>query len=110
MRVVKEARGIYRVPEPKILAGSNYADIGFDYDVDHGHVVAMCAIDNLMKGAAGTAVQCLNLMHGWDETLGLDVPGAASDMSEQVGSGARPHHALPLRGRELWFPLPEGKG
>ncbi|HVR30292.1 MAG TPA: N-acetyl-gamma-glutamyl-phosphate reductase, partial [Thermoanaerobaculia bacterium] len=38
-------------------------------------VVALCAIDNLMKGAAGTAVQCLNLMMGWDETLGLGFPG-----------------------------------
>jgi N-acetyl-gamma-glutamyl-phosphate/LysW-gamma-L-alpha-aminoadipyl-6-phosphate reductase len=75
LRVVKEARGIYRVPEPKILAGSNYADLGFEYDAARRHVVALCAIDNLMKGAAGTGVQCLNLMHGWDETLGLTFPG-----------------------------------
>ncbi len=33
------------------------------------------AIDNLMKGAAGTAVQCMNVMHGWDETAGLGFPG-----------------------------------
>ncbi|TLN00021.1 N-acetyl-gamma-glutamyl-phosphate reductase, partial [bacterium] len=75
VRVVKEQRGIYRVPEPKILAGSNYADIGFELDERNGRVVAMCAIDNLMKGAAGTAVQCLNLMMGWDETAGLDFAG-----------------------------------
>jgi N-acetyl-gamma-glutamyl-phosphate/LysW-gamma-L-alpha-aminoadipyl-6-phosphate reductase len=75
LRLVKESRGVYRVPEPKILAGSNYADLGFEYDEANQHVVAMCAIDNLMKGAAGTAVQCLNLMHGWDETLGLNFPG-----------------------------------
>lgn len=75
VRVVKEQRGIYRVPEPKILAGSNYADIGFELDDASGHVVAMCAIDNLMKGASGTAVQCLNLMMGWDEMDGLDFPG-----------------------------------
>jgi N-acetyl-gamma-glutamyl-phosphate/LysW-gamma-L-alpha-aminoadipyl-6-phosphate reductase len=75
LRVVKEARGIYRVPEPKILAGSNYADLGFEHDPEHHRVVALCAIDNLMKGAAGSAVQCLNLMHGWDETLGLTFPG-----------------------------------
>ncbi len=71
LRVVKEQRGIYRVPEPKILAGSNYADIGFELDESNGHVVAMCAIDNLMKGASGSAVQCMNLMMGWEETLGL---------------------------------------
>jgi len=75
LRVVREQRGIYRVPEPKILAGSNYADLGFELDESNGHVVSMCAIDNLMKGAAGTAVQCLNLMMGWDETLGLEFTG-----------------------------------
>ena len=75
IRVVKEQRGIYRVPEPKIVAGSNYADIGFELDESNGHVVSICAIDNLMKGAAGTAVQCLNLMMGWDEMAGLDFPG-----------------------------------
>jgi N-acetyl-gamma-glutamyl-phosphate/LysW-gamma-L-alpha-aminoadipyl-6-phosphate reductase len=75
IRIVKEQRGIYRVPEPKILAGSNYADLGFDLDESRGHAVAMCAIDNLMKGAAGSAVQCMNLMMGWDETLGLAFAG-----------------------------------
>jgi len=75
VRVVKEQRGIYRVPEPKILAGSNYADLGFELDESNGHVVSMCAIDNLMKGASGTAVQCLNLMMGWDEATGLDFMG-----------------------------------
>jgi len=75
VRVVKEQRGIYRVPEPKILAGSNYADIGFELDESTGHVVSMCAIDNLMKGASGSAVQCMNLMLGLDETTGLEFPG-----------------------------------
>jgi N-acetyl-gamma-glutamyl-phosphate/LysW-gamma-L-alpha-aminoadipyl-6-phosphate reductase len=75
VRVVKEQRGIYRVPEPKILAGSNYADLGFELDESNGHIVSICAIDNLMKGAAGTAVQCMNLMLGFDETLGLEFPG-----------------------------------
>lgn len=75
VRIVKEQRGIYRVPEPKILSGSNYADIGFELDEKTGHLVAMCAIDNLMKGASGTAVQCMNLMLGWEETLGLEFSG-----------------------------------
>jgi [amino group carrier protein]-6-phospho-L-2-aminoadipate/5-phospho-L-glutamate reductase len=75
VRVVKEGRGIYRVPEPKILAGSNYADIGFELDESTGHLVSMCAIDNLMKGAAGSAVQCMNLMLGLDETTGLEFMG-----------------------------------
>ena len=75
LRVVKEQRGIYRVPEPKILAGTNYADLGFELDESTGHIVAMCAIDNLMKGASGSAVQCMNLMMGWEETTGLEFMG-----------------------------------
>lgn len=75
VRIVREQKGVYRFPEPKILAGSNYADVGFDYDPSSGRVVAIAAIDNLMKGAAGSAVQCLNLMCGWEETTGLDFTG-----------------------------------
>jgi N-acetyl-gamma-glutamyl-phosphate/LysW-gamma-L-alpha-aminoadipyl-6-phosphate reductase len=75
LRVVKEPRGVFRVPEPKILAGTNYADLGFELDESNRHVVAICAIDNLMKGASGSAVQCMNLMMGWDETLGLEFIG-----------------------------------
>ncbi len=75
VRVVKGRTGIYRFPEPKILAGSNHADVGFAVDEETGRVVSICAIDNLMKGAAGTAVQCMNLMLGWEETLGLEFPG-----------------------------------
>jgi LysW-gamma-L-alpha-aminoadipyl-6-phosphate/LysW-L-glutamyl-5-phosphate reductase len=75
VRVVKEQRGLYRVPEPKVLAGSNYADLGFELDESTGHIVSICAIDNLMKGASGTAVQCMNLMLGFDETTGLEFPG-----------------------------------
>lgn len=75
IRVVKEQRGIYRVPEPKILAGSNYADLGFELDETTGHLVSICAIDNLMKGASGSAVQCMNLMLGFEETLGLEFTG-----------------------------------
>ncbi|HET9909522.1 MAG TPA: N-acetyl-gamma-glutamyl-phosphate reductase [Anaerolineales bacterium] len=75
LRVVKEARGVYRVPEPKVLAGTNYADLGFELDESNGHIVSLCAIDNLMKGASGSAVQSMNLMMGWEETLGLEFMG-----------------------------------
>jgi N-acetyl-gamma-glutamyl-phosphate/LysW-gamma-L-alpha-aminoadipyl-6-phosphate reductase len=75
IRIVKERRGVYRVPEPKILAGSNYADLGFDLNPKTGHVISICAIDNLMKGASGSAVQCMNLMLGFEETLGLEFCG-----------------------------------
>jgi N-acetyl-gamma-glutamyl-phosphate/LysW-gamma-L-alpha-aminoadipyl-6-phosphate reductase len=75
VRLVKDKRGIYRVPEPKILAGSNYADVGFELDPVHNRVVAMAAIDNLMKGAAGSAVQAMNLICGFDESAGLGFSG-----------------------------------
>jgi len=75
IRVVKDKRGIYRVPEPKILAGTNYADVGFELDPSSGRVVLMAAIDNLMKGASGSAVQAMNLMFGFAETAGLEFSG-----------------------------------
>ncbi|HLG62834.1 MAG TPA: N-acetyl-gamma-glutamyl-phosphate reductase [Ktedonosporobacter sp.] len=75
IRLVKERSGVYRYPEPKILAGSNFCDIGFEYDAGQRRVVVMAALDNLMKGAAGNGVQALNSMYGWDETLGLSFPG-----------------------------------
>jgi N-acetyl-gamma-glutamyl-phosphate/LysW-gamma-L-alpha-aminoadipyl-6-phosphate reductase len=75
VRIVRERQGAYRLPEPKILAGSNYADVGFALDEAGGRVVSICGIDNLMKGAAGSAVQCMNLMCGLDERTGLEFPG-----------------------------------
>lgn len=75
VRLVKDKRGIYRVPEAKILAGSNYVDVGFDLDPASGRVVSLAAIDNLMKGAAGSAVQCMNVMCGWEESAGLTFGG-----------------------------------
>ena len=75
VRLVKDRRGIYRVPEPKILAGTNYIDVGFDFDPNSGRVVSLSAIDNLMKGAAGSAVQAMNLVCGFEETAGLEFSG-----------------------------------
>ncbi|PIR58636.1 MAG: N-acetyl-gamma-glutamyl-phosphate reductase [Candidatus Pacebacteria bacterium CG10_big_fil_rev_8_21_14_0_10_56_10] len=75
IRIVKEQRGIYRFPEPKILQGSNYCDIGFELDRRSNRLVVIAAIDNLVKGTAGQAVQAMNLMCGFEETLGLLFPG-----------------------------------
>jgi len=75
IRIVKENEGIYRYPEPKLLAGTNYCDIGFKKDEFSNRLVVISAIDNLMKGAAGQAVQAFNLMHGFDERTGLEFPG-----------------------------------
>ncbi len=75
IRIVKERSGIHRYPEPKLLSGTNFCDIGFEVDSGTNRVVLISAIDNLMKGAAGQAVQCFNIMHGLDERTGLTFPG-----------------------------------
>ena len=75
IRLVAERRGLYRYPEPKVLSGSNYCDIGFALDTEGQILVVIAALDNLMKGGAGTAVQAMNLMIGLDERTGLAFPG-----------------------------------
>jgi N-acetyl-gamma-glutamyl-phosphate reductase len=61
--------GIY--PQTKWACGTNLAYIGIQVDSRTGRVIVLSAIDNLIKGQAGQAVQCLNLIMGWDESLGL---------------------------------------
>lgn len=75
VRIVTDSSGLYRLPEPKILAGTNFCDVGFERDPHTGRVVAVAALDNLMKGAAGSAVQCMNLVAGYPEAMGLDFLG-----------------------------------
>ena len=75
IRIVKDRSGIHRYPEPKYLAGSNFCDIGFERDPDGSRVVIMSAMDNLMKGAAGQAVQNFNIMHRLPERTGLEFTG-----------------------------------
>lgn len=75
VRIVKDKSGIFRYPEPKILAGSNYCDVGFAVDDRTGRVVILSAIDNLVKGASGNCIQAMNLMCGFPETTSLEFPG-----------------------------------
>jgi len=75
VRIVHEKGGLHRHPEPGVLAGTNYADVGWEYDPASGRAVLLGAIDNLGKGAAGSAVQCLNLMCGFAETTALTFGG-----------------------------------
>jgi len=75
VRLVRARRGIHRYPEPKILSGSNYCDVGFVTDPGQRRLVVIAAIDNLMKGAAGSAVQAMNVMVGWEERTGLEFAG-----------------------------------
>jgi N-acetyl-gamma-glutamyl-phosphate reductase len=58
-------------PQTKWASGTNLCYIGIEVDPRTDRVIVMSAIDNLLKGQAGQAIQCLNLMMGWDETLGL---------------------------------------
>ncbi len=75
LRIVKDRQGIYRYPEPKLLAGTNFCDVGFEKDARGSRLVVMAALDNLVKGAAGNAVQAMNLACGLPETQGLEFPG-----------------------------------
>ena len=75
VRLVSGRVGLHRLPEPRVVAGTNYCDIGFELDEDGRHLVIIAALDNLGKGAAGSAVQCMNLMFGFDERAGLEFPG-----------------------------------
>ena len=60
-------------PQTKWVEGSNYVDVNFKIDERTGRVIVMGALDNLVKGAAGQAVQNMNLVFGLDESTGLDL-------------------------------------
>ena len=60
-------------PETKWVEGSNYVDIGFQVDERTNRIIMMGAIDNLVKGAAGQAVQNMNIMFGLPEDTGLNL-------------------------------------
>ena len=75
IRLVSSRAGLHRFPEPRVVAGTNFCDIGFALDDDGKRLIVIAALDNLGKGAAGSAVQCLNLMLGFDERAGLLFPG-----------------------------------
>lgn len=75
VRLVKEKRGMHRLPDPRIVAGTNFADVGYVAQAGTNRVVSLSAIDNLGKGAAGSAVQSMNLACGFDERAGLWHPG-----------------------------------
>jgi len=72
VRMVSDGIGLYGLPNPKAVIGTNYCDIGFETDPHTQRLVVFTAIDNLTKGAAGQAVQCYNIMNGLNETTGLD--------------------------------------
>lgn len=72
VRIVTDKGGLQRYPDPKYVIGSNFIDIGFAYDSENSRVMVFSAIDNLIKGGAGQAVQNMNIMFGLKETTGLE--------------------------------------
>lgn len=71
IRLIRDKKGFYKFPDPKFVVGSNFCDVGFDIDEDNNRLVVLSASDNLMKGAAGSAIQNMNVMAGFDEMEGL---------------------------------------
>ncbi len=66
-------RGRNAYPETKYVRGSNYCDLGWHIDERTNRVIVLSAIDNLVKGAAGQAIQNFNIACGFDEKLGIDM-------------------------------------
>jgi N-acetyl-gamma-glutamyl-phosphate reductase len=64
-------------PATKAVLGSNYANLQLAFDQHAGRVIVSCVIDNLTKGTAGGAIQCMNIALGLDETAGLTLQGTA---------------------------------
>lgn len=75
IRLVKYQKGPYQLPDPKITLGTNFCDVGFEIDERVNRLLLFSAIDNMVKGAAGQGVQCLNLLMGIDETTGIKSTG-----------------------------------
>src|SRR5579884_2441819 len=71
IRIIRDKKGKSKYPDPKFTFGSNYADVGFEIDSNLGRILSIGALDNLVKGAAGNAVQCANIMLGLKEEEGL---------------------------------------
>jgi N-acetyl-gamma-glutamyl-phosphate/LysW-gamma-L-alpha-aminoadipyl-6-phosphate reductase len=75
IRFVKYQKGPYQLPDPKVTMGTNFCDIGFELDPHANRLILFSAIDNMVKGASGQGVQCLNIMMGIDESTGLKSTG-----------------------------------
>ncbi|WP_369685612.1 N-acetyl-gamma-glutamyl-phosphate reductase [Salinibaculum rarum] len=75
VELVAGGGGVYRYPEPKAVAGTNRAEVGFELDASNKRLVVFSAIDNMMKGSAGQAVHAANVALGIEETAGLEFQG-----------------------------------
>jgi N-acetyl-gamma-glutamyl-phosphate/LysW-gamma-L-alpha-aminoadipyl-6-phosphate reductase len=75
IRFMKLSSGVFQLPDPKLIMGTNYVDVGFELDTHISRIVSVCALDNLIKGTAGNAIQCMNLVSNFKEDEGLCFPG-----------------------------------
>jgi len=75
IRFVKYQKGPYQLPDPKVTLGTNFCDVGFELDPRTNRLLLFGAIDNMVKGASGQGVQCLNIMMGIDEETALKSAG-----------------------------------
>jgi N-acetyl-gamma-glutamyl-phosphate/LysW-gamma-L-alpha-aminoadipyl-6-phosphate reductase len=75
VRLVKYQKGPYQLPDPKVTLGTNYCDVGFEIDEHANRLLLFSALDNMTKGASGQGVQCMNILMGIDETIGLKSTG-----------------------------------
>lgn len=73
-RDARFVRVLEELPQVNFVVGSNYCDLGFELDPRGERLVVVSAIDNLVKGASGQAIQNMNLMFGFDEAEGLETP------------------------------------
>jgi len=71
VRIVKDRLGLARYPNVKYVLGTNLVDVGFEVDRRAKRVVTFAALDNLVRGAAGQAVQAFNIAMGFPEEQGL---------------------------------------
>jgi N-acetyl-gamma-glutamyl-phosphate reductase/N-acetyl-gamma-glutamyl-phosphate/LysW-gamma-L-alpha-aminoadipyl-6-phosphate reductase len=71
VRVRRHAETLIPVPDPHVVLGSNFCDVTVMHDEDGGRIVVLAALDNLVKGAAGQAVQAANIRFGLPEETGL---------------------------------------
>jgi N-acetyl-gamma-glutamyl-phosphate/LysW-gamma-L-alpha-aminoadipyl-6-phosphate reductase len=75
IRLVKYKKGPYKLPNPKVVLGTNFCDIGFEIDPRTNRLLIFSAIDNMIKGASGQGIQCLNILMGVPEKTGINSIG-----------------------------------
>ena len=75
IRLVKYKKGPYKLPNSKVVLGTNFCDIGFEIDQRTNRLIIFSAIDNMIKGASGQGIQCLNILMGVPEKTAINSIG-----------------------------------